>query len=365
MLYFSRWKVLAILAVVLAGVIFALPNVLPKSWQDVLGDYTGLRSIARGLDIQGGTSVLMEVDGKDLASTLISQQLGDVRAKLRDARIGYRLDRTANGLTAWIADEAEIDKAHDILRNLTPTVATGIIGSGAAKQIFNLERAGQQFTYSFDDEGLKARISQATEQALKVLGDRLNGFGIKDVSVQRQGLDRILIQMPGDEMTDEVKRALGLIGVLAFQVPCEKQPSGADDNPPEECTAFPTRQIPGQVLWVAAMTSDTLDGRDVEEASASVEPVTNEPIVNFKFNQRGTERFARLTRDSVGKSLAIILDQEVISAPRIIEPILGGSGQISGNFTIAEANNLAIALRSGALPAPISFISMTTNTQGP
>ncbi|MGE0241236.1 MAG: hypothetical protein AB7S59_21160, partial [Parvibaculaceae bacterium] len=230
MLYFSRWKVLAILAVVLAGVIFALPNVLPKSWQDVLGDYTGLRSIARGLDIQGGTSVLMEVDGKDLASTLISQQLGDVRAKLRDARIGYRLDRTANGLTAWIADEAEIDKAHDILRNLTPTVATGIIGSGAAKQIFNLERAGQQFTYSFDDEGLKARISQATEQALKVLGDRLNGFGIKDVSVQRQGLDRFLIQMPGDEMTDEVKRALGLIGVLAFQVPCEKQPSGADDN---------------------------------------------------------------------------------------------------------------------------------------
>lgn len=235
MLHFPRWKVLAILAVVLAGVVFALPNVLPKPWQDMLRDHTGLQPMTRGLDLQGGTSVLMEIDGKELTDGLIVQQMSDVRAALRGARIGYKLNRTPDGVTVQITDIADIDKAYDALRNANQPIDSGLFSTVAAKHIFNIDRSGHQVTFRFDEAGLNARISQATEQALQVLNNRLNGFGIKEVSVQRQGLNRILIQVPGEGLSDQAKRALGLIGALAFQMTCESPPAAAADSPPGDC----------------------------------------------------------------------------------------------------------------------------------
>ncbi len=369
MLYFSRWKVLAILASIVVGIIFALPNVLPKDMQDRLRESTILRPLTLGLDLQGGSNVLMEVDRKELINTLIVQQMGDVRAVLRDARIGYKLNRTPTGVSVQITEAADADKAFDVLRNLTQPIDTGLFGTGVASNIFSLNRSGQQFIFSFNEAGLEARVSQAVDQSLSIIDKRVNGTGIAEVSIQRQGKDRIVVQLPGVGDPDKVVEMIGQTAKLTFQLVCESQPAAATDNPPPDCAAYPMKpetpqaQTQPVIMWVQTSSAATVDGADLSNASSGFDSRTNEPIVSFKFNQKGALRFGKLTADNVGKPFAIILDQEIISAPRINEPILGGTGQISGNFTVEDANSLAIVLRSGALPARL--IAVEQRTVGP
>lgn len=363
MLFFSRWKVLAILASVLLGVLFALPNVLPKNIQETLRQHTILRPVTLGLDLQGGSNVLMEVDRKELVNTLITQQMGDIRATLRTARIGYKLNRTPNGVTVQITQAADADKANEVLRTLTQPVDTGLFGTGASSHIFTLDRSGQQFTYTFSDAGLEARVSRAVEQSLRIIENRVNGSGIAEASIQRQGKDRIVIQLPGVGDPDQVVKMIGQTAKLTFQLVCESQPNSATDSPPQDCAALPMKEDPQRNMWVQTSSAATVEGGDLKDARAAFDQRNNEPIVNFSFNQKGALRFGKLTTDNVGKPFAIVLDNQVISAPRINEPILGGSGQISGNFTVEEANSLAIVLRSGALPARL--IPVEQRTVGP
>ncbi len=363
MLYFSRWKVIAILASVLAGIVFALPNILPKDIQDTLRRHTILRPVTLGLDLQGGSNVLMEVDRKELINTLITQQMGDVRAALRAARIGYKLNRTPNGVTVQITEATDGDKANEVLRTLTQPIDTGLFDTGTASQIFNLEHSGQQFTFTFSDPGVEARIGRAVDQSLRIIESRVNGSGIAEASIQRQGRDRIVIQLPGVGDPDQVVKMIGQTAKLTFQLVCESQPNSAPDNPPQDCAALPMKENPQQNMWVQTSSTATVDGADLTDAQPGFNSQNNEPIVNFRFNQKGALRFGKLTADNVDKPFAIVLDNQVISAPRINEAILGGSGQISGNFTVEEATSLAIVLRSGALPARL--IPVEQRTVGP
>lgn len=355
MLQFTRWKVLAILAVVLAGAVFALPNVLPKPWQDTLRHYTGLSPMVRGLDLEGGSSFLVELDSKELRDTLIARQLADTRQILRSARIGYKaLGRLDNGVTVEIIDAAQIDKAQELLRQtLQPADA-------AVGQIFELARSGQQLAATFAEKAIAAHISQAVDQSVEVLQRRLNGLGITEASVQRQGLERILIQVPGKDHADAVSRMIGLTGLLSFRVVCDQQPVATADMPPDSCAVFALRNAGDQKIWVTTESSGIVEGNDINDANVSVDAVSNEPVVTFRLNQKGAQDFARLTSANVGRSVAIVIDELVFSAPRINEPITGGWGQISGQFTAEEANGLALVLRSGALPAHITMISMST-----
>ncbi len=362
MLHFPRWKVLAILAVVLSGVVFALPNVLPKTWQDTLGAYTGLRPMTQGLDLQGGTSLLMELDGKELRETLIAQQTGDVRALLRHEAIGYAgLKRTANGTQVTISETGAADKAQELLSRLTQPVTSL---TGAAVPTFEMSRAGQQFSFHLSEPAMEIRTSEATDRALKVLDLRLNALGISELSIQRQGLNRILIQLPGQGIPDQAKRALGLTGIFAFQMTCDSQPTNSENQPPEDCAAYPLKDSSGQMIWVQTAGWAGVDGKHVTNADTQTDPTTNEPIVTFRFNKEGTQLFGELTAKNVGKPMAIVLDRQIVSAPRINEPILGGTGQISGNFTPEDANNLVIALRSDALPARLVYIDAANESAG-
>lgn len=361
MLHFPRWKVLAILAVVLAGVVFALPNVLPKPWQDTFSAYTGLRPMTRGLDLQGGTSVLMELDGKDLRDTLIARQIGDIRALLRAEAISYSgLKRTAQGAQVTVSEPDAADRASELLSRLTEPV-TNV--TGAAVPTFEITRQGQQFSLILSEAAMEIRTSEATGRALEVLNIRLNGLGINEVSVQRQGLNRILIQLPGEGLSDQAKRALGMIGALAFHTLCEDQPAAPSDTPPEDCTVYPLKGNPEQKMWVQT-ASTGVDGNDIVTATSERDASTDAPLITFRFNGEGTRRFGELTGRNVGNPLAIVIDHEVVSAPRIMEPILGGSGQISGSFTAEDANNLAIALRSGSLPARLVYIDAENESAG-
>jgi protein-export membrane protein SecD len=328
MLHFPRWKVTVILATGLAGTAFAVSHVSAESF-------------------------VAELDGQDLLDTVIARQAGDVRVALREAGIDDKGVRaTPKGLTAEISEAGTIEKAREILDGL---VRSNRDGSG--DQIFTLAQSGPQFIFALSDTVGEGLINHAVEQTMKILHDRLDRLGVTDASVQRRDRRRILIKLPDNTNAVQIARMIGRKGTLTFQAVCESQPARAADIPPADCVAYPLKQAPLQRLWVQTADSAIVDGDDVNDGEANIDPLSKEPVVNFRFNRKGTERFGKLTSDHIGKPLAIILDQHVVSAPRIIEPILGGAGQISGDFTPEEAWSVALALRSGALPARIHYVT--------
>jgi protein-export membrane protein SecD len=157
-----------------------------------------------------------------------------------------------------------------------------------------------------------------------------------------------------------LKEILGKTARLQFRLLCDSQPTGTGQRPPAECEELPEQKNPNQKYWVQTSSRATVEGEDLNDAQPAFDSRTSEPIVNFRFNQKGAVRFGKLTQENVGRPFAIVLDNEVVSAPRINEPILGGSGQISGRFSVDEAKDLAIVLRSGALPAKLTIVEERT-----
>ncbi|HRX35539.1 MAG TPA: protein translocase subunit SecD [Aestuariivirga sp.] len=354
-----RWKSLAILASVLLAIILALPNVLPTDTRAKLRDY-GLRPVTLGLDLQGGINILLEIDRKDLHNRLSEQLVGDIRSTLREARIGYNgINRFDSGVRVRIAKPEDMDKAKTELRKLIQPLDTGFFGGGATAALFTLSDQAQQITFSFSEPGLDAKVAGAIAQSLKIIEKRVNPDGVVEATIQQQGKDRIVVQIPGVQDSEEIKRRLDRTAKLTFQLLCESQPTSEGQNPPPDCKALPVKDEPQNIIWVQTSSRATVDGADLVDAKGTFDQ-NNNPVVSFRFNTKGAERFGRLTRDNVGKPFAIILDDVVVSYPRINEPILGGSGQISGNFTTQETNDLAIVLRSGALPAKLTIVEERT-----
>jgi protein-export membrane protein SecD len=359
MLHITRWKTVAILASVFLAVILALPNVLPDDLQAKLREWN-LRPVTLGLDLQGGSNVLLEVDRADLLEKLTRQLASDVRNTMRDAKVGYSgLTRDANSVRVRVTKPEDVEKAETQLRTLLNPLDSGMFGAGGSVNLFDLARDGQQFTFSFSPQGLDAKIALAISQSLRIVENRINALGTSEPVIQQQGKDRIVVQLPGVQNPDQVKSVIGRTAKLTFQLLCEAQPTTAGQNPPPECQAFPLTEEPDRNLWVQTSSRATVEGGDLVDARGAFDQ-SNNPVVSFRFNTRGAERFAKLTRDNVGRPFAIVLDEKVVSYPNINEPILGGSGQISGNFTVQETNDLAVVLRSGALPAKLTIVEERT-----
>jgi len=363
MLHFSRWKSLAILASVLLAIVLALPNALPTTWNQALAGFwltSHLRPMTLGLDLQGGSNVLLEVDRPDLKTRMVTQLSGDVRAALREAKIGYKgINRSDNGVTVRISDPADLDRAKVELDKLRQPLQGGVFGTGAAINLFDLSQQDQQFVFTFSEPGVDAKIAGAIAQSLKIVESRINALGTTEPIIQQQGKDRIVVQLPGVQDPDRVKTVIGRTAKLTFQLLCESQATAEGQNPPPECKSLPLKEDPAKTLWVQTSSLATVDGADLNDARPSFDQ-NNRPIVSFRFNAKGAERFGKLTRDNVGKPFAIILDDVIVSYPRINEPIMGGAGQISGDFTVEETTDLAIVLRSGALPAKLTIVEERT-----
>jgi protein-export membrane protein SecD len=360
MLHFSRYKTIAILASVVLALIFALPNALSPAGQDFMFKTVGARPITLGLDLQGGSNVVMEVDRNDLRNQLTQQLSGDIRASLREAKIGYKgITKTENGVSVRLSNVADADRAKTELQKLQQPLTGGLMSSGLAVNLFNLTSDGEVLNFSFSEQGLDAKVAIAIGQSLKIVENRINALGTSEPTIQQQGKDRIAIQLPGVQNPDQVKDVIGRTAKLTFQLLCQEQPTGANQNPPQECLALPLKEQPEQMLWVQTSSRATVDGADLTDAQPSFDQ-NNQSVVSFRFNQKGSLRFGKLTAENVGKPFAIILDNVVVSYPNINEPILGGSGQISGNFSTEEASNLAVVLRSGALPAKLSIVEERT-----
>jgi protein-export membrane protein SecD len=381
-LHFARWKIITITAAILLAALLCLPNILPKNLQDSFSSY-GIRPMTLGLDLQGGTNLLFEVDKADMKEKIQKQAASDIRVAMREAKIVYsNIARTADGVSVKISKPEEMAKAKERLATLLQPQQGGILSAAGQLNLFEIETLPEGFALKLTETGLQAKVAAAIQQSLKILAYRIDPTGTKEITVQQQGKDRISVQWPGLGNVDELKKRTGGAGKLTFNLVCEEQPNADAQNPPADCAAFPYKEQydvalkkkvdggsaegltaaeikPLPKLWVQTSSKATVDGQDLTDAQPSFDQ-NNRPVVTFRFNQRGAQRFGNLTRDNVNKPFAIILDDVVQSAPVINEPILGGSGQISGNYTTAETGNFAIVLKSGALPAKLTIVEERT-----
>lgn len=373
MLQFSRWKLIAIALTVLISALFSLPNLLPADLRKAVEPY-GLRPMTMGLDLQGGVNVLLEVDRQDMVTKLQQQLASDVRATLREQKIAYGgISKVKDGVTVKVMKPEDEVRAQTALNGLRQPLQGSLLTGGTAVNLYALSGSGGNYTLTLQEDGLKAKVASALGQSIQIFTSRINGLGTTEAAIQQYGGDKILIQYPGLDDTQKLLRLLQGTGKLTFQLVCDEQPSAAGQNPPADCEAYPNKDAVDAalaakkakgdtaaltqaeldalpMLWVQTGTRATVDGADLSDAQPSFDQ-NNRPVVTFRFNQKGAVRFGKLTAENVNKPFAILLDGVVQSAPVINEPILGGTGQISGNFTVESTGELAIVLRSGALPA--------------
>jgi preprotein translocase subunit SecD len=360
MLYFTRWKATAIILTAFVVCLFAVPNFLPEKMVQSWPKWAQ-RHIVLGLDLQGGSHILLEVDTNAVRKEKLEAVRDDVRRVLRDARVGYTgLVVRGNSVEVRIREGSSFDQAVDKLRELSQPLG-GILGSSTGQRTLDVTTEGGSLVrLTLTDPAILERVRQSVEQSIQIIERRVNELGTVEPLIQRQGVDRILVQVPGLQDPTRLKELLGKTAKLDFRmvdvsIPAEQALQGR--VPPDSEILYGTTAPKTPYLVEKRIL---VSGSDLTDAQPGFDQRTNEPIVSFRFNTSGARKFAQVTQENVGKPFAIILDNQVISAPVIREPILGGSGQISGSFTVESANDLAILLRAGALPAPLTIIEERT-----
>jgi len=360
MLYFSRWKAAAVLLTALIVCLFAVPNFFPERTFQALPKWAQ-RQIVLGLDLQGGSHILLEVDANAVRKEKLQSLADDVLRVLREARIPFT-GRAVRGdrVEVRITREADLPQALSKLRELSQPLG-GLLSATGQRSIEITDGGGGLIQLRPTDAALTERIRQAVEQSIQIVDRRVNELGTVEPSIQRQGVDRILVQVPGLQDPTRLKELLGKTAKLTFRlVDVTGSPEEALQGrpPPDSELLYGTAKEGKQPYLIKKQVM--VSGEDLTDAQPGFDQRTSEPIVTFRFNNNGARRFAQVTQENVGRPFAIVLDNEVISAPVIREPILGGSGQISGSFTVEQANDLAILLRAGALPAPLTIIEERT-----
>jgi len=367
MLHISKWKAIPVLLIILFGVVFSSPNLVSDSTRTAYFPEM-LQPLVKGLDLQGGTHVVLEVDSKKFKTELLKQLIGDLRntlrnvVKVRYTGLGLKSDSSVG---VNIKDIADVEKVLPELRRLTiDNTGAGIGGDlsqsigfgGPPPNIYDMTVDENRITFTFVQTGLNAKIGSAISAIVKILGDRINSLGTTEPTIQRQGVDRILVQVPGLQNSERLISILGQTAKLKFQLICDSQPSAQGQRPPLNCEAWPLEENPDELMWVKTARADVVSGELLVDAQPAFDQQNGQPIVSFRFNTKGGVQFGDLTRRNVGRQFAIVLDGKVMSAPVIQTAILGGSGQISGSFTVEQANDLALVLRSGALPAELTIV---------
>jgi preprotein translocase subunit SecD len=356
MLFFTRWKAAAILALALFVCLCAVPNFFPESTVKRWPEWAQ-RHIVLGLDLQGGSHLLLQVDSSAVRKERLQSLNDDVLRVLRQARIQFTGRAiVGNGVQVHITRDTDVDNALAKLGELS-TPLSGMLGASGQRSVDVTANAGV-ITLTPTDAALTERIRQAVDQSIQIIERRVNELGLVEPTIQREGIDRILVQVPGLQDPSRLKEILGKTAKLDFRMVDQSMTAeqAAESRAPQDSEVLDGEGNQKYLIEKRVLVS----GADLTDAQPGFDQRTSEPIVSFRFNSSGARKFAEATQANVGKPFAIVLDNKVISAPVIREPILGGSGQISGNFTVQSANDLAILLRAGALPAPLTIIEERT-----
>lgn len=341
MLHMERWKVVFILVMTVLGVLYAAPNVMSPAAREWLAKAPGWfpsNTIQLGLDLQGGSHILLEADTKIVISDRLDSMVEAARTEMRKQNIGYvDLDAKLNGLSFMLRNpEQDSSAARKIARGLEQSADVQIGGNGLVE-------------VTLGEKAIHDINTQVMNQSIEIIRRRIDETGIKEPLIQRQGVGRIVVQLPGVDDPERIKELLGKTAKMSFHLLDIEAMSGPVSPGSKK---LPMRENPGQFIVIKKRVM--ISGDMLIDSQPSFEQ--NAPVVSFRFNALGAKRFCTVTRDNVGKPFAIVLDDEVISAPVIRDAICGGGGIISGNFTVKEAHDLALLLRAGALPAPLHVV---------
>ncbi len=358
MLEFPRWKRVWYWGLTLLAIAAALPSLLSMTsvrWPEALPHPV----VNLGLDLAGGSHILLEADPAQVAAQRLENAEESVRSAMDKAspRIKIGDVSTASGQLSFMVDgPSEVDRAREAILPI-------VNGTGLSRE-WELSVVDEtRFVLTPTQESINSAVTQAMDSAVEVVRKRIDGLGTREPTIIRQGDTRIVVQVPGLQDPRQLKELLGKTAKLEFKLVDERAlpsdlqqgiaPPGSKIYPYASGTAQQGQNI--AVVRLGGIKGDSLTG-----ATAGVDPQRNIPVVNIQFDGQGGAKFAQLSTNNVGKQFAIILDGAVISAPVFNEPILGGAAQISGNFTTDSAYSLAIALQSGALPVDLTVVEERT-----
>jgi len=360
MLHFSKWKIIAIAAVCAWAMLAVIPNFFAKDTVAAWPDFLPKQQLSLGLDLRGGAHLLLQMDEKELRNEQLETLRDDVRKKLRDARIGYTgLGISGGSVRLKLVKPEDADRAEQELRELILPIGNAMLGaSGYDTEIERL--ANGQFTITPTEQGILERTTNAAGAAIETVRRRVDAVGTTEPNIVRQGRDRILVQVPGFDDTRRLKELIGTTAKLTFHEvhPNISAEEARGSRVPIGYKIYPSAEEQG--FEYLLRERPVVQGEDLVDSQPGFDSRTNEPIISFRFNQRGARIFGDFTAKNVNRPFAIVLDNQVLSAPNIREPILGGSGQISGGFSVNEANDLAVQLRSGALPTTLTIVEERT-----
>jgi preprotein translocase subunit SecD len=358
MLTLSRWKIIAVTLSVIFGILFSLPNVLPQKTLDAMPGWLPHQKLNLGLDLQGGSYLLYEVDTDALHRERLSNLVEDTRTQLRSEQIPFgELALQGEVVNVRIGDPTRYNDAVNLLRKNLGAPLAGVIGG---KDVSVSGKSDNRIEVSFVPEAIRADAVKAVDQSIETVRRRIDSLGTKEPSINRQGSNRIMIQAAGESDPEKLRAIIGKTAKLTFQMVDETvtpEDMQAGRIPPGSELLAGDRFAPYYVVKKRAVVS----GDELTNASQSFDQ-NGQAAVAFSFNGSGARKFGDVTTRNHGKRFAIVLDKKVISAPVINDPITGGNGIITGSFTVQSANELSLLLRSGALPAPLNIEDQRTVT---
>lgn len=330
--------------IIIVGLLSALPSALPQQALNALPDWYAENTLALGLDLRGGSHLLLSVDTEDLLLNEHQQLAGQIKDVLRDARLF--IDKPVSNSHSIKLTPKQLSQRDTIAQLIQPLLADPKGGL----DLYNMDKTASGLLIRASKAYRETLSEDAIEHSLEVVRQRLNETGLTDPSISRQGKDSILVQLPGVEDPQYLRTLLGTTAKMTFHWVAD----GTEDS--QDISRFndkeqQTYQLDNRVA---------LEGKHIRDAQLAFSPDTNQPVVSFTLDKPGARQFAEMTEKNIGRQLAILLDDEVITAPVIRSVIAGGRGEISGQFTVSEANGLAVLLRAGALPAPLHVIEERT-----
>lgn len=342
MLEFPRWKVILVWLVCAFFTLAALPNILPESATKHLPFKD---PVPLGLDLRGGSYLLLEVDNKAYMRDHMQSVRDEVRQALRKQKVGYRDLRAGNDSVSLRVRPETVGEGVDlnkIYRNIDPDLQV-------------TENNGVT-TFNYTEQAKTTIQSRLLEQSIEIVNRRVNEAGTKEPIIQRQGADRIIVQVPGLQDPAELKRLLGKTAKMTFHLVNESVSPEAllNGTLPMGTQVMPSDREDDAQKRYPVYSQVALSGELLTGSNASYQD--GMPVVTFQFNRLGAQKFGEITQQNIGRRFAVVLDNKVITAPVIRSAILGGNGIIEGNFTVESANELAKLLRAGALPAPLTII---------
>ncbi|MBP1856729.1 protein translocase subunit SecDF [Rhizobium herbae] len=355
--YFSRWKTIIVWLIVLLSIVVALPNAVSNTALDGLPDWVPKKQLMLGLDLQGGSQITLKIEREDVVKARLEAAIDAVGARLRAADIGYSgLSGTGQAIQLSLRDPAQADAARAALKPLTEPVKEGGLTKDAVSEVTIGSFLGGTLSLDITNEGLDHRISTTLDSAVAVLHRRLAELGSLQPKIRRQGADRIVVQIPGRYDPEQIKYILGQAGALSFrsidmsmavqdavngQPPVNSEVLYSADDPP---IGYLVRRQP------------IIANSDIIDAKSAINAQSGNPVVNLRLGQDGTARFGKATADNAGTTIAVVLDGSVIATPLVRKAITDGTVQLVADMSPEGADDLALLLRAGALPTPLTVV---------